>query len=112
MAEDPGANRCRAVSSSILNNILQRRLKVAFSPALISQFTSSAFVLADLDLSEEEKSMVLAAYMEGLRAVFVVYAILLAVYFICTLSVEDYGLAGMPSLDKVAQYKQVEEERS
>lgn len=104
------ANDCRAVSSAILNNVLQRRLKVAFSPALISEFTSSAFVLVDLDLSEEKKRMVLAAYLEGLRAVFASYAILLAVYFVSSLYVKDTGLAGMSSPDKVAQYKQVEEE--
>ena len=56
--------------------------------------------------------MVLAAYMEGLRAVFASYAILLAIFFICTLFVNDYGLAGLPSSDKVAQNTQVEESRS
>ena len=46
------------VSGTILNNILQNGLKDKFSLELISQLTSSAFALGDLDLSAEDKALI------------------------------------------------------
>ena len=89
---------------------MQRRLKVAFSPALISQLTSSTTVMDELDLSEEERRMILTACLKGLRAVFASYVILLGVYFVCTLCVEEYRLDDNSFSNIVAQHRETEED--
>jgi hypothetical protein len=50
--------------------------------------------LDDLDISNQDKALILAVYMKGLRAVFISYAVLASIYFLCTLLVKDYGLGG------------------
>lgn len=80
------------VSGTILNNILQNGLKDKFSLELISQLTSSAFALGDLDLSAEDKALISNVYMEGMHAIFGSYAVLMIVWFVLTLFIEDYGL--------------------
>lgn len=80
------------VSGTILNNILQKGLKDKFSPELISQLTSSAFALGDLDLSAEDKALISNVYMGGMHAIFGSYAVLMIVWFGLTLLIEDYGL--------------------
>lgn len=80
------------VSGTILNNILQKGLKDKFSPELISQLTSSAFALGDLDLSAEDKALISNVYMEGMHAILGSYAVLMIVWFGLTLLIEDYGL--------------------
>lgn len=81
------------VSGTILNNVLQNGLKAKFSPELISQITSSAFVLGDLDLSAEDKALISSVYMRGILAIFGSYAFLMTVLFVLSLFVEDYGLS-------------------
>lgn len=89
------------MSGSILNNVLQNGLKSHFSPELISQLASSAFVLPDLGLSDEEKSIVLDVYMQGLHTVFVSYGILTAVMFLASLCLFDYGLGNKETGESV-----------
>ncbi|KAF7177472.1 hypothetical protein CNMCM7691_005725 [Aspergillus felis] len=88
------------ISGTILNNVLYRGLKGKLSPELISQLTSSAFALRSIDLSDDDKHLVSTVYMRGVQAVFVSYAVLITVYFLCSLFLEDYGLGG-----KYAQVK-------
>ena len=61
---------------------------------MLSQLVSSAFNLDDLDISNQDKELILALYMKGLRAVFISYAVLASIYFLCSLLVKDYGLRG------------------
>jgi uncharacterized membrane protein YqjE len=80
------------VSGAILNNVLQKGLKARFSSKLISQLTSSAFALADMDLSDDDKKLISSVYMRGLHVVFVSYALLISFLFVSTLFLRDYGL--------------------
>jgi uncharacterized membrane protein YqjE len=80
------------VSGAILNNVLQNGLKARFSSKLISQLTSSAFALADMDLSDDDKQLISSVYMRGLHVVFVSYALLISFLFVSTLFLRDYGL--------------------
>lgn len=82
------------VSGAILNNVLHSGLKGRFSPALISQLSSSAFSLSELDLSDEDRNVIMAVYMRGLNTIFVSYAGLTAVMFLLSLCLHDYGLTG------------------
>jgi hypothetical protein len=80
------------VSGAILSSLLFSQLKSVFSPELIAKLTSSAFALKDLDLSEEERSMISHAYTNGLRAVFSCFAVLSIVHLCACLCIRDYGL--------------------
>ncbi|GFF50330.1 hypothetical protein IFM46972_09019 [Aspergillus udagawae] len=82
------------VSGTIMNNVLYSGLKGKLSPEVISQLTSSAFALRNTDLSDDDKQLVSTVYMRGVQAVFVSYAVLTAIYFLCSLFIEDYGLGG------------------
>ena len=80
------------MSGAILNNVLQNGLKGRFSPELIPQLASSAFALADMDLSNDDKQLISSVYMRGLHVVFVSYALLTSFLFVSTLFLRDYGL--------------------
>jgi len=93
------------VSGTILNNVLQNGLKARFSSELISQLTSSAFALADMDLPDDDKQLISSVYMRGLHVVFVSYALLTSLLFVSTLFLRDYGLR-----TKQQSYREWEEE--
>ncbi len=80
------------VSGTILSNVLSGQLRGRISDSLIGQLISSAFALKDLPLTGEERDMITRAYMTGLRAVFVSFAALAAVYFCSCVCIRDYGL--------------------
>lgn len=88
------------VSGTILNNVLYNGLKGKVSPEVLSQLVSSAFNLDDLGISTQDKAVILAVYMRGLRAVFISYAVLASIYFLCSLLVKDYGLGGKECVPK------------
>ncbi|KAL3465437.1 hypothetical protein BJX64DRAFT_285379 [Aspergillus heterothallicus] len=71
------------VSGTILNNILYNGLGREFSAEFISQIASSSLALNELDLSDGERRLISIVYMRGLSAVFVSYAVLVAVFFLC-----------------------------
>ena len=73
--------------------MLFNQLKSKFSPDLISRLTSSAFALDDLNLTDEERDMVSGAYMNGIRAVFISFAALIAAHLCFCMCITDYGLA-------------------
>lgn len=72
--------------------MLYRQLKSTFSSDFIAKLASSAFALKDLDLTNEERSMISRAYTNGLRAVFAGFAVLSAIYLCACLCIRDYGL--------------------
>lgn len=85
------SNKC-LVSGAILSHLLYSQLKSTFSHDLIAKLASSAFALKDLDLSDEERSMISQAYTNGLRAVFSCFAVLSVVHLCACLCIQDYGL--------------------
>lgn len=93
----------RAVSGAILNNVLHNDLKGRFSEELISKITSSAFVLYDFNLTDEDQKLISNAYMHGLRTVFTVFAVLMLLFFVLSLCIKDYGLAGRTRIESEEQ---------
>jgi hypothetical protein len=80
------------VSGTILSNVLYGQLRSRFSRDTIAELISSAFALEHLHLTEEEKNLVSQGYMEGLHAVFVSFAVLVAIHFCACLCIRDYGI--------------------
>ncbi|KAF5862219.1 hypothetical protein ETB97_011924 [Aspergillus alliaceus] len=107
---DMGGSVGVTVSGAILNNVLQNVLRGRFSAELISKITSSAFSLSDFDLTDEDKKLISDAYMRGLRDVFTVFAVLIALYFVLTLCVKDYGLASKAEPPPAESEERLEEE--
>jgi hypothetical protein len=81
------------VSAAVLNNVLYAELSGIINADILAQVTSSVFALPDLDLSEEEKRLILEVYMKGINAVFTLYACLVGICFITSMFVVDRGLA-------------------
>ena len=84
----------RSVSGLILNNILASDLQRTFPSTDISIISSSAFSLSSLNLSDEQRTVVLQAYMRGLHTVFISYVPLMGFCFVTGLFIHDNGLAG------------------
>lgn len=82
----------RVVSGTILTNVLYRELKSWFTQETITKLISSTFSLEHLHLTEEEKRIVTRGYMEGLHAVFVSFAALIAIHVCACLCIQDHGL--------------------
>jgi len=80
------------VSGTILSNVLYVRLRSRFSQDTIAQLISSAFALEHLHLTEEEKLAISQGYMEGLHAVFISFAVLIAIHVCACICIRDYGL--------------------
>ena len=88
------------VSGLILNNMLQSELKGKVPTADISKVTSSAFSISSLDLSDQQREVVIHAYMEGLHYVFISYVPLLGLCFFTGLFSRDNGLEGFEATPK------------
>jgi hypothetical protein len=67
-------------------------LNSRFSPSLIAKLTSSAFSLKDLGLNDEEIDTICGAYMKGLNAVFISFAVLIFIHLCACVFIQDYGL--------------------
>ncbi|KAH8886128.1 MFS general substrate transporter [Thozetella sp. PMI_491] len=81
------------VSGTILNNVLQARLKGVIDEGVAGQLASSTHSLDSLGLDVGQKAAVLEAYMQGIRAIFYVYAPLIGLCALGALLVKDTGLA-------------------
>jgi hypothetical protein len=81
------------VSGAVVNNVLYTELSDTIDPDILAQITSSVFALPNLNLSEEEKILVLEVYMRGIHAVFTLYACLVGICFVASMFVVDRGLA-------------------
>ena len=88
------------VSGTILNNVLYNGLKGKLSSKELSKLLSSGFKLDDLHISKQDEELILTVYMKGLRAVFISYAVLASIYFLCSLLVKGYGLSGKDHASK------------
>ncbi|KAK6540821.1 hypothetical protein TWF694_008209 [Orbilia ellipsospora] len=89
---DMGGATGTAVSGAILGNVLFGQLKSRFSESLIAKLISSAFVLDEMDFTEEEKDMIIRAYIKGLNTVFFSFAVIAVVHLCCCICLQDYGL--------------------
>ncbi|KAH8200299.1 hypothetical protein TruAng_005515 [Truncatella angustata] len=89
---DIGGATSTTVSGTILSNVLYGQLKSRFSQDTIAELISSAFALEHLHLTEEEKRLVSRGYMEGLHAVFISFAVLIAIHVCACLFIRDYGI--------------------
>ncbi|KAL7928720.1 major facilitator superfamily domain-containing protein [Trichoderma chlorosporum] len=89
---DMGGATGTTVSGAVLANVLSGQLKMKISDSLIVKLISSAFALKDLHLTDEEMEMIIQAYMKGLHAVFVIFAVLISIHLCSCLSLRDYGL--------------------
>lgn len=78
------------MAGAVLNNVLKARLSGALPAEAIEQAASGA---ESMDLTPEQVEIVLGAYMQGIRIVFVVYAPLLAACAVAACLVRDEGLA-------------------
>ncbi|KAI1809582.1 putative efflux pump antibiotic resistance protein [Poronia punctata] len=94
---DMGGATSNTVSGAILSNVLVDQLKSTFTPEFIAKLTSSAFALKDMDLTAEERALIIQGYMKGLHAVFASFAVLIAVYLGACVFIEDYGLKPRPT---------------
>ncbi|KAB8267797.1 major facilitator superfamily domain-containing protein [Aspergillus minisclerotigenes] len=100
---DMGGSVGVTVSGAILNNVLHNDLKGRFSEELISKITSSASALYDFNLTDEDQKLISNAYMHGLRTVFTVFAVLMLLFFVLSLCIKDYGLAGRARIESEEQ---------
>jgi len=82
------------VSSAILSSVLQSRLKGHFSTEFISRLISSAYEMMQSDISAEDKQLIVEAYMDGLKKVFISHAVLAVGMFVLTFFIHDYGFGG------------------
>ncbi|KAF9874159.1 hypothetical protein CkaCkLH20_08142 [Colletotrichum karsti] len=82
------------VSGVILSNTLRRDLsgKEFVSDAVIAELTSSTYTLDQKGFSEEEKTVILKAYMKGLHYIFIYYVVCSGLSLALTLGVGNTGL--------------------
>ncbi|WYZ33941.1 hypothetical protein EsH8_I_000217 [Colletotrichum jinshuiense] len=82
------------ISGVILSNTLRKELqgKDFVSDAVISELTSSTYTLDERGFSEEEKAVILEAYMRGLHYIFIYYVVCSGLSLVLTLGVGNTGL--------------------
>ncbi|KAH8701610.1 MFS multidrug transporter-like protein [Talaromyces proteolyticus] len=81
------------ISGAILNNVLQNKLSSFLSADSISQISSSTYGLQSLNLSAQQTGKVLDAYMSGMHVIFIMYAPIIGVCFLCAVLIKDNGVA-------------------
>ncbi|RAO70256.1 uncharacterized protein BHQ10_006268 [Talaromyces amestolkiae] len=81
------------ISGTILNNTLKTHLQNILSPDTINTITSSAYALSSINLSHNQYEMVMDAYMAGMHTIFVMYAPIIGVCFVCAVLIRDEGVA-------------------
>lgn len=81
------------MAGAVLNNVLKARLSSVLPAEAIEQAASAAYGLENMGLTPEQVEIVLGAYMQGIRIVFVVYAPLLAACAVAACLVRDEGLS-------------------
>lgn len=81
------------ISGTILNNTLKSRLTGFLSADIVSQLTSSVYALKSLDLTSEQYERVMDAYMSGMHTIFIMYAPIIGICFLCAVFIKDEGVA-------------------
>lgn len=76
-----------------MNNVLHAGLNARFSTEAIAYLTSSALVLPDLDLLDEDKELILSLYVRGLNIIIISFAVLIVIMLLASLCLRDYGLS-------------------
>lgn len=86
------------VSGAILSNTLSSRLAgLPFvSSDLLKSLTSSTYGLDELNLSKEQTDVVLGAYMDGLRYIFILYAASAGSNFLMCVGIGNTNLRARP----------------
>ncbi|KAJ0336905.1 hypothetical protein COL922a_007361 [Colletotrichum nupharicola] len=82
------------ISGVILSNTLRRDLRGRdfVSDAIIAELTSSTYTLDQKGFSEDEKTVILKAYMKGLHYIFIYYVVRSGLSLALTLGVGNTGL--------------------
>lgn len=81
------------VSGAILNNVMKNKLSGFLSSETIGQITTSPHIMKSLNLSAEQTDTVLDAYMSGMHDIFIMYAPIIGICFICAVLIQDNGVA-------------------
>jgi hypothetical protein len=63
------------------------------TPFELNSVTGSSYTLKTLNLSPDQYEAVLSSYMSGIHTVFIIYAPLIGISFICSALVKDNGVA-------------------
>lgn len=82
-----------SVSGAILNNVLKNRLSDILADDTINQIASSVHVLDSLHLSTAQSEAVIDAYMKGMHTIFIMYAPIVGICFLCAVCIKDEGVA-------------------
>ncbi|KAF4854415.1 Efflux pump dotC [Colletotrichum siamense] len=87
------------ISGVILSNTLRRDLRGRdfVSDAIIAELTSSTYTLDQKGFSEDEKTVILKAYMKGLHYIFIYYVVCSGLSLVLTLGVGNTGLKAKKS---------------
>ncbi|KAL0939938.1 major facilitator superfamily transporter [Colletotrichum truncatum] len=82
------------ISGVILSNTLRKELrgKDFVTDDVIAELTSSTYALDEKGFSEEEKTVILKAYMEGLHYIFIYYVVCSGISLVLTLGVGNTSL--------------------
>lgn len=72
---------------------MKNRLSGFLSSETIGQITTSSYALDSLNLSTDQTEQVMDAYMSGMHDIFVMYAPIIGICFICAVLIKDNGVA-------------------
>ncbi|KAJ5947478.1 hypothetical protein N7466_000493 [Penicillium verhagenii] len=89
---DMGGSIGITVSGAIMSNVLQAGLRARFSQEMIKHLASSALTLPDIELSAEDKKLILDLYVRGLNIIFLSFSVLTAILLLASLFLHEYGL--------------------
>jgi hypothetical protein len=72
---------------------MKDKLSGFLSSDTIGQITSSSYILESLNLSADQTEQVMDAYMSGMHDIFIMYAPIIGICFICAGLIKDNGVA-------------------
>jgi hypothetical protein len=72
---------------------MKDKLSGFLSSETIGQITSSSYAMESMNLSTAQTEKVLDAYMSGMHDIFVMYAPIIGICFICAVLIKDEGVA-------------------
>lgn len=81
------------VSGTVLNNILNNRLRGTLDPLELKTITSSAYAIKTLNLTNAQYEAVIDSYMAGIHTNFIIYVPLIGIAWICACLIKDRGVA-------------------
>jgi hypothetical protein len=72
---------------------MKDKLSGFLSSETIGQITSSSYAMESMNLSTAQTEKVLDAYMSGMHDIFIMYAPIIGICFICAVLIKDEGVA-------------------